>query len=310
MSVEYTFFVRHPPRFDSLIERADDHADDDGWWANELRSDADGTWTFGGMTLSVGRYAPRRGDPLENSPYRDEIRWVIDADGHHGGLYAEWQAMSEVICRRWKGVLYTSQTAALWSPDARDAEPMSREILAAMIDRAYDDEATARRLAAGSGRYFDGQMFDAHFKELLVERARAGAPLGPFGWAIPAKTFPVPELARAETRRAFAERGGLAAAIAGAWERRRLESDRKSRAEAPTRAARAARDASLIEQRRRAGELHAGVPDDVRALARTDRDKAASAYASRYGVTPEQARKVLDVNAPAERSAPRAKRKR
>ena len=97
------------------------------------------------------------------------------------------------------------------------------------------------------------------------------------------------ELVRASERKdkakraAFARRGTLAKAIAAAWD----DAD--------------AYDATcddLVERRRRAGELFAGVPDDIEAMATSGRRKdAVAAYAKRYGLSLDVARKVVDANA-------------
>ncbi|MFT3698730.1 MAG: hypothetical protein QM831_36625 [Kofleriaceae bacterium] len=106
----------------------------------------------------------------------------------------------------------------------------------------------------------------------VIVRARAGGTLLAWMDEAPDETKEAPEYEKS-ARAAFAAKGPLAKSIVDMW----------NAADAKT-----ALYADLLEQRRRAGELYAGLPDDIKRLAETDRAAAVSEYARRYGLPAEK----------------------
>lgn len=157
--------------------------------------------------------------------------------------------------------------------------------LTALYELARADPKAQRTLQRGLER---GGFVKAELGALLLERARAGDALPawlvlpwPPWTGLPQLEAP-PERATPESRAAFRARGSLAALIVDAWAKE--EDYRRGLAE-------------MVEQRRRAGETLAGVPDDVRALAVAGkRAEAVAEYARRYKLSEAVAQRVVDAN--------------
>jgi len=306
MSVDYRFFLRDQPNLDVLSAGVDE---DDRWWANELRRAEGGAWQFGGMTLTHERYSHRGvDDAIVPARWRDEVRWVLDADGRLGDVYDEWLALVEAVCTRWKGACYSQQLDAFvrdFPPsgtlEATDDPMLSREHLALLIDRAPADTAAMAQLERGPANTADRSVFGELFTALLLERARAGAQAQPWQWALARLQYSSASLGRTQLRE-LTSGGSLGKAIAKHYQRRfspaLTTGERKQRSAklASETTERDARNNALLDKRRRAGELFAGVPDDIRALAQHDRTAAVAEYARRYDLSEAQARKVIDAN--------------
>ena len=159
--------------------------------------------------------------------------------------------------------------------------PTTREALAELYDRAANDQSAWRILTRGLSESDGSEFMRAEFGALLLERARAGASKPSWMWFIGA--WPQLKTAPEKTdREAFAKLGSLAASIVKDWN----ESD-----------AYVAKLGDMLERRRRGGEMFAGIPDDIRALATSGkRTEAYKAYAQRYGVSIGKAKQVVDAN--------------
>jgi len=162
--------------------------------------------------------------------------------------------------------------------------PSTRGELVALYDRAMTDESARRILLRGIGEYGGDDFMRREIGPLMLERARAGAARPP--WQSDFGPWPpledAPERATAAARVAFAQHGPFAQAIVKHWD----DADEY-----------AAKCDDLIEQRRRGGEMLAGIPDDIRALAIAGQhEQAIAEYARRYGLPLRKAKQVVDAN--------------
>lgn len=291
MSVEYTMFLRDKPALEGT--------------------------SLGAMALDVAEYVPRTGDPLEHEAWRGEIRWVIQAYGRIRD-YDEWEAFVQRVCKRYRGVLWSEATGDFeeldeevddtedQDDDERDAAELAK--LEEMVAEAASSPATMRELK--SKQVTDSIYFRVHFSRLLLDRAKKGAALKPWRWAIRYIELRQRshELATPLSRQRLAKKGELAAAIvahADAEQARAAERVQRSKTKAQDKARAAFEtwlqqrdvDPPMIEKRRRAGEVLAGIPRSTAALAaRGKLDEAIADYAKRYGLTKDVARKAVNAN--------------
>lgn len=303
MSVEYSLYLRKKPRLDR---------------------DALGT-----MALEICEYKPQPNDPIAREPWRDSIRWVIEASGSISD-YDEWIDFVARICKRLDGVLWSAATGEFERFDDNDedgATEEDQEVDAKLIKKQErrDEAEYARleRMVAGAPtspatmEQLKGMVtsleFEARFAGILVRRAAQGESLGPWTWAlryVHAKAVRWSETMRTpKSRAALAKKGPLAAAIVERFETteaRAVDRKRKTQANAEQRQAKKRRDAfclwlkepdiepPLIEKRRRGGEVLAGIPRSTAALAAKGRiEEAIADYSKRYDLTLEVARKVV-----------------
>ena len=292
----YRFYLRDKP---ALAELAAERAESDEAWLAELVRIDDHTWKFGEMSLTVTAHATPP-DAEISAEWSGQIRWTIDSvgefDSPRGGTFDDWYGLALVICDRWSGALLSIDDGkvflvgeALAGPPAA---PWTREQLVDYVDRAPGDDAIMKQLEEGDALCWDGKPAREHLVPLLLERARNGASVIPWRWAVRRAAEAMPKLATEEARRKFASAGTLAAALVQEREYQRAA------AGAPRFDPNAERARDLLEKRRRGGELLAGIPADVRALALRDRKAAAATYAARYELPISRARTVIDANVP------------
>jgi hypothetical protein len=184
--------------------------------------------------------------------------------------------------------LAAAQEALEDERDARADEalplPKTREALADLYDRATAGDKSAQRVLLRGLDEYDGNAFVRRiFGAVLLDRARAGAPRpvwmeDDIDYAWP-QLDAAPERVNLGAREAFARRGPLADALTQFWTEREMY---------------AAMLRDTLERRRRAGELFAGIPDDIRAIAqRGEYEGAIEEYARRYDQPLERARQVV-----------------
>jgi hypothetical protein len=210
----------------------------------------------------------------DSAHYAEDLRAVIgDALLEVDARTNDELRVAQLACQDARAVA-SVETASL---------PTTRDEIVALVDAAATSPLAERLLLRGIDHYTGSDFVRGIVGEALLARARTGAAQP--SWAHPIRSFSqlanAPERTDPAQRAAFSRRGPFARAIAAAWD----ESD--------------AWDANvreLIERRRRGGELFAGIPDDIRALATTDRAAAVDAYANRYGLPRARAAQVVDAN--------------